>query len=100
METDPYPISPHGFPTQGISFLQESELGSHQPHEDYTKGERADEVNDLAGSPQLPPIQTLTETEGPPKVNLGVGTYAGAETGEAGNAAAEKMLSTDTVIAG
>jgi hypothetical protein len=93
LETDAYPISPHGFPTQGISFLQESELGSHQPHEDYTKGERADQVNDLANSPQLPPIQTLTETEGPPKVNLGVGTYAGAGTGEAGNAAAEKMLS-------
>ena len=93
LEPDAYPISPHGFPTQGISFLQESELGSHQPHEDYTKTERADEVIDLADSPQLPPIQTFTETECPPKVNLGVGTYAGAGTGEAGNAAAEQMLS-------
>jgi hypothetical protein len=93
LETDGYPSSAHGFPTQGISFLQESELGTSQPHEDYTSADRVSEIEDLSRSPQLPPIQTLTDAEGPPKVNLGIGTFAGAGTGEAGNAAAEKMLS-------
>jgi len=95
LESDTYPSSSHGFPVQGISFLQESELGTSQPHEEYTEGERADQVDDLSQSPQLPPIQTFTESEAPPQVNLGVGSFAGAEvseTGEAGNAAAEKIL--------
>jgi hypothetical protein len=95
LESDSYPASAHGgFPTQGISFLQESELGTSQPHEDYTQGERAEEVNDLQGSPQLPPIQTRLDTDVPPTVNLGVGSAAAtAGTGEAGNAAAESILS-------
>jgi hypothetical protein len=93
LDNDVYPVSPHGFPTQSISFLQESELGTTQSHEDYTQSERVDEVDILAGSPQLHPVQTLTETDGPPKVNLGVAALAGAGTGEPGNAAAEKMLS-------
>jgi hypothetical protein len=95
LETDTYPTSAHGgFPTQGISFLQESELGTSQPHEDYTQGERADEVDDLQESPKLPPIQTRTDTDVPPIVNLGVGSAAAtAGIGEAGNAAAEKILS-------
>ena len=94
LENDTYPVSPHGFPTQGISFLQESELGTyHQPHEDYTKGERAEEVDDLSESPRLLPIETLTEAQGPPKVNLGISTFSGAGTGGTGNAAAGNMLS-------
>lgn len=95
LETDNYPTSAHGgFPTQGISFLQESELGTSQPHEDYTQGERADEVDDLQESPRLPPIQTRTDTDVTPTVNLGGGSAAAtAGTGEAGNAAAETMLS-------
>ena len=87
-----YPTTPHGFPTGGISFLQESELAPSQPHEDYTKGERADEIDELAGSPTLPPIQTFSELEGPPKVNLGAGVFTIAEMGMPGNAAAEKVL--------
>ena len=96
LESDTYPSSSHGFPVQGISFLQESELGTSQPHEEYAQGETADQVDDdLSQSPQLPPIQTFTESEAPPQVNLGVGSFAGAEvseTGEAGNAAAENIL--------
>ena len=101
LETDTYPTSSHGFPVQGISFLQESELGTSQPHEDYTKGERADQVNDLSASSPLPPIQTFTEPGAPPKVNLGASLFAGAEvseTGEAGNAAAEKILHPTTSV--
>jgi hypothetical protein len=94
LESEAYPTSTHGgFPSQGISFLQESELGSHQPHEPYNQSERADEAEDLEGSPQLPPVQTFTESEAPPIVNLGVGSFAEATTGEAGNAAAEKIVS-------
>ena len=80
-----------GFTSHGISFLQESELGTFQPHEADT--ERIDQVQGLAGSPALPPIQTLTENEGPPKVNLGVGSFTSVETGHAGNTTAEKILS-------
>ena len=95
LEPDSYPTSSHGFPIQGISFLQESELGTSQPHEDYTKGERADQVDDLSGSPQLPPIQTFSESDAPPKVNLGGSLFPGAEvseTGEAGDVAAGDIL--------
>ena len=95
LETDVYPTSAHGFPSGGISFLQESELDASQPREDYT-AEREDVVDDLAGSPQLPPIETF-ESEAPPKVNLGVGTFAGADIGEPGNPAAETMLSSQLV---
>jgi hypothetical protein len=94
LESNTYPSATHGgFPSQGISFLQESELGAHQPHEAYNQSERADEVDDLEGSPQLPPVQTFTESEALPTVNLGVGSFAEAGTGEAGNAAAENILS-------
>lgn len=95
LEHDVYPTTPHGFPMQGISFLQESELGANQPHEEYTNDERPEEV---VPSEQLPPTQTLTESEGPPKVNLGVSALPGAETGEAGYAtAAEKMSKTPSL---
>ena len=103
LEADTYPTSSHRFPVQGISFLQESELGTSQPHEDYTKDEREEQVNDLSASPPLPPIQTFTEPEAPPKVNLGASLFAGAEvseTGEAGNAAAEKILHPTTQTTG
>jgi hypothetical protein len=96
LENDIYPTTPHGFPSQGISFLQESELGTSQPHEDYTVGERADVIDDLQASPQLPPQQALTEDDAPPKVNLGGSVFPTIETGEAGNAAAEAMLSKPT----
>ena len=94
LEADTYHTSSHGYPVQGISFLQESELGTSQPHEDYPKGEGADQLDNQSNS-SLPPIQTFTESEGRPQVNLGAAVFAGAEvseTGEAGNAAAEKIL--------
>jgi hypothetical protein len=96
LENDVYPTSPHGFPTQGISFLQESELGTSQPHEDDYTGERADEVDDLQPSPQLPPQQAFTDDQALPAVNIGGSAFPTVETGEAGNAAAEKMLSQPT----
>jgi len=73
---------------QSISFLQESEIGTSQPHEDYT-GDEPQESIDVG----LPPVQTLTEPEGPPKVNLGITTFAGTGTSDSGNAAAEQILS-------
>ena len=92
LESESHPTSSQGgVQTQGISFLQESELGTSQPHE--SNAEPNDRVGDVSGSSQLPPVQTLTENEGPPKVNLGISTYNGATTGDAGNAAAENILS-------
>lgn len=91
LESESYPSAAQGgFTSQGISFLQESELGTSQPHEPNI--DQNEQIEDLSGETTLPPIQTLTENEGPPKVSLGLGTYNGAE-GPAGNAAAEQILS-------
>jgi hypothetical protein len=92
-ENEIYPTASHGFSAEGISFLQESELSASQPHGDYIKDEGIEKSEDLSGSPQLPPIHTLTEDEGPPKVNLGVSAFVGVSTGESGNIAAEEVLS-------
>lgn len=96
LENETYPTTSQGLPTTGISFLQESELGTSQPHEDYTVDERAEQIDDLQPSPQMPPQQSLTDTPEPPKVNLGASAYLAIETGDAGNAASEKMLSKPT----
>ena len=91
LEPEFYTTGPAGAytSTQGISFLQESELGTSQPQEPVVQ-----EPNHVSSSTQLPPIQTLTETTEAPSSNF-TAAATGAETGAAGNAAAEQMLSKD-----
>ena len=58
LDNDGYPASSE---PQGISFVQESELGDETPYQS----------EQLSAADKLPPIQDFTEADGPPKVNLG-----------------------------
>ena len=96
LELESYTTGPDGAytTTQGISFMQESELITSQPQEPVLQ-----EPNDVSSSTQLPPIQTLTETAAIPSSNF-TAAATGAETGPKGNPAAEQMLPKDPSLQG
>jgi hypothetical protein len=86
LETESY--NPTTTTSAGVSFLQESELGSSQPHEEEDTSEQPNHVD---SSTHLPPIQTLTETQSSSLFDT-TSSITGAETGQEGNAAAETIL--------